>query len=119
MSGENIADGIHHHRCFRLAVVTLQLGEVLKAETDSDLVASGRGDKVIETLEVYGRQLIYHHTRFEHTLLVDEFDDTGIVETESRAIDILAVGIVTDTEYLRCLSVIDVESKVVARHYPV
>lgn len=52
---EDISDGVHNYRRFRLTIVSFQLRKVLKTETDRYLVTSSRGNEIIEPLEVYGR----------------------------------------------------------------
>ena len=51
LTGEDIADGVHDHCGLFVAIVSLQLREVLKAEADGYLIASCSGDKIVETLE--------------------------------------------------------------------
>lgn len=52
LPGEDVADGIHHDRRLLVAVVAFELREVLKAEAYGNLVASGGGDQIVESLEI-------------------------------------------------------------------
>ena len=58
LTGENIADGVHHHFRLLVPVVTHQLAEILKSQTYGNLVASCGGDKVVQPLEIYRRKLV-------------------------------------------------------------
>ena len=51
---EDVADGVHHHLCLLVAIVTDKLAKVLKAETYRYLIASGCGNEVIQSLEIDG-----------------------------------------------------------------
>ena len=119
LPGEDVADGVHHHLCLLVAIVTHQLREVLKAQTHRHLVAACRGDEVVQSLEIDGGQLVDDDRRFQHPLLVDEFHDAGVIQSECRAINVLSVGIVAHAENLRFFGVVDVERELAVRHYPV
>ena len=58
LPGEDVAYGVHHHLRLLVAIVAHQLREVLKAQTHRHLVASSRGDEVVQSLEVDGGQLV-------------------------------------------------------------
>ena len=119
LPGEDVADGVHHHLCFLVAIVTHQLREILKAQTHRHLVAACRGDEVVQSLEIDGGQLVDDDRRFQHPLLVDEFHDAGVIQSECRTVNVLAVGIVAHTENLRFFGVVDVERELAVRHHPV
>ena len=76
LTGEDIADGVHHDFGFFVAIVAHQLAEILKAQTDGNFVASGGGNQVIQSLKIYRRKLVDDDRRFQHSLLVDELHDT-------------------------------------------
>ena len=48
----------------------------------------------VQPFEVYRGQLVNDDRRLQHPLLVDEFHDAGVVQSECRPVDVLAVGIV-------------------------
>ena len=48
LSGEDVADGIHHHGSLLVTIVAFELREILKAEADGNLVASSCGYKIVE-----------------------------------------------------------------------
>ena len=108
---ENVAHRIHHHGGFFVPIIALELREVLKAEADRHLVASGGGDEIVQPLEVNRGQLVNNHRRLQLALLVDELDNSRIVQTQRRAVDVLAVGIVADTEDFRLIGIVDVKRK--------
>lgn len=54
-----------------------------------------------------------------HTFLVNDFDDTGVIQSECRAIDVLSVGVVANAQDFRLFRVVDVEREIIAGHYPV
>lgn len=70
--------GLDDFRLF-FTVIAVQLAEILKAETDRHLVASGGSDEVVQSTKIDGRQLVYDDSALELPFLVDEFDDAGIV----------------------------------------
>ena len=59
LTAEDIAHCVLDDLRFFLTVVTGQLREVLKAETDRHLVTTGGGNQVVDAAKIYGRQLIY------------------------------------------------------------
>ena len=83
-----------HHFRLLVPVVTYQLAEILKAQTHGNLVTSRGGDKIVQPLEVYRRKLVNDDRRLQHAFLVDELHDTGIIQTESRTVNVLTVRIV-------------------------
>lgn len=93
--------------------------KILEAQQHGDLVASGRGDQVVESLEVDCRQLVDDDARFELAFLIYELDNPGIIQSQSRSVNVLPVGIVPHAEYLGIVRVIDVEREVIARHDPI
>ena len=108
-----------HHFRLLVPVVTYQLAEILKAQTHGNLVTSRGGDKIVQPLEVYRRKLVNDDRRLQHAFLVDELHDTGIIQTESRTVNVLTVGIVTHTEDFRLFGIVDVQSELAVRHHPV
>ena len=58
LSGQDIADGVHHNLRLLVAIVANQLREVLKTQTHRHFVASCRGDEVIKPFEIDGWQLV-------------------------------------------------------------
>ena len=70
-------------------------------------------------MEIDSRQLVDNHRTFELFLFVDEFHNTVIVKSECCRVDILAVGIISYDQHLRFVGIIDVERKIIARHYPI
>ena len=114
-----IADGITDYSGLFVSVITLQLAEILKAEHDGYLVASGGGNQVIQPTHVDGGQLVDNHGGFEPFLLVDELHDAGVVQSQRRPINALTVGIVTDYQHFRLFGIVDVEGEIVRRHHPV
>ena len=119
LTGEDISDSIHHDFGFFIAIVAHQLAEILKAQTHGNLVASRGGDKVVQPLEIYRRKLVDDDRRLQHPFLVDELHDTGVIQTESRTIDILTVGIVAHAENFRLFGIVDVQRELAVRHYPI
>lgn len=61
LPGKDVADGVHDHGGLLVAVVTLELGEVLKTEQGGNLVASGGGNQVVQPLEINRGQLVYDY----------------------------------------------------------
>ncbi len=119
LPGEYVTHGVHHHGSLLVAVVALELGEVLKSEQRGDLVRACRGNEVVQPLEIDRRQLVDDDGRFELSFLVDEFHDAAIVEAECRPVDVLAVGIVAHDQYFRIVGIVYVEGELVARHDPI
>ena len=119
LTGENVSDSIHHHGSLLVSIVTLQLGEVLKAQAYRHLVASCGGNQIIKSFEVYGRQLVYQHRTFQHSFLIDELDDTRIVQPQCCSVNVLSVGIVPHTKDFRLFGVIDVECEIISHHNPI
>lgn len=97
LTGKDVADGVHDHGGLLVAVVTLELGKVLKTQQGGNLVASGGGNQVVQPLEVNRGQLVDDDGGLQPALPVDELDDARIVQPQRRPVDILAVGIVADT----------------------
>ena len=58
LTGKDVADGVHDHGGLLVAVVTLELGKVLKTQQGGNLVASGGGNQVVQPLEVNRGQLV-------------------------------------------------------------
>lgn len=114
-----IADRVTDYGAFLVTVVTLQLREILKAEHDGYLVASSGGNEVIQPTYVNGGQLVDNHGGFETFLLIDELDNAGVVQSQSRPVDALTVGIVADYQHFRLFGIVDVEGEIVRRHHPV
>ena len=112
---EDVADGVHYHLCLLVAIVTDKLGKVLKAEAYRHLVASGGCNEVVESLEIDGGQLVNDDRRLQLTLLVNQFHDTAVIQTECCTVDVLTVGIVTDTQDFRLVGVVDVKRKLAVR----
>ena len=75
LTGEDVAHRVHHYGGFLVAVIALELREVLKAEADRHLVAPGGGDKIVQPLEINRGQLVYDYRRLQLALLVDELHD--------------------------------------------
>ena len=119
LTGKDVADGVHDHGGLLVAVVTLELGKVLKTQQGGNLVASGGGNQVVQPLEVNRGQLVDDDGGLQPALPVDELDDARVVQPQCRSVDILAVGIVADTENLRLVGVVDVECKLTVGHDPV
>lgn len=61
LTGKDVADGVHHYGGLLVAVVTLELGKVLKTQQGGNLVASGGGNQVVQPLEVNRGQLVYDY----------------------------------------------------------
>ena len=116
---KDIADRIANHSRLLVSIITLQLAEILKAEHDGYLVASGGGNKIIQPTHVDGGQLVDNHGGFEPFLLVDELHDAGVVQSQRRPVDALTVGIVADYQHFRLFGIVDVEGEIVRRHHPV
>ena len=95
------------------------MGKVLKAETYRNLVASGGCNEIIQSLEVDGGQLVDDDRRLQFALFVNQFHDTTVIQTEGSTVDVLSVGIVTDTEDFRLIGIVDVKCKLAVRHYPI
>ena len=47
------------------------------------------------------------------------FDNAGVVQSQSRPVDALTVGIVADYQHFRLFGIVDVEGEIVRRHHPV
>ena len=62
-----------------VTVVACQLREVLEAEADGYLVASGGRNQVVNTTEIDGRKLVDDDGTLELSFFVHELHDTGIV----------------------------------------
>ena len=92
-----IADRVTDYGAFLVTVVTLQLREILKAEHDGYLVASSGGNEVIQPTYVNGGQLVDNHGGFETFLLIDELDNAGVVQSQSRPVDALRSGLLPTT----------------------
>lgn len=119
LPGENVADGIHHDLRLLVPVVAHQLAEILKAQTNGNLVGTCRCDEVVQPFEIDGGQLVDDNGGFELPFLVDELYDAGIVQSQSRTVNILAVRIVAHTEYFRLFRVVDVQRELTVGHYPI
>lgn len=119
LPGEDVADGVHHHGGLLVAVVALELGEVLKAQQGGNLVAPGGGNQVVQPLEVNRRQLVYDYRGFEPALLVHELYDARVVQPQRRPVDVLAVGIVAHAKDFRFVGVVYVERELAVGHDPV
>ena len=119
LTGKDVADGVHDHGGLLVAVVTLELGKVLKTQQGGNLVASGGGNQVVQPLEVNRGQLVDDDGGLQPALPVDELYDARVVQPQRRPVDILAVGIVADTENLRLVGIVDVERELTVGHDPV
>ena len=111
LTRKDVSHRVHHDRRFFVPIIAFQLRKVLKAEADRHLVASGSGDKIIQSLEVNRRQLVDDYRRLQLALLVNELDNSGIVQTQRRAVDVLTVGIIADAENLRLIRVVNIQRK--------
>lgn len=58
LPGKDVADGVHYYSGLLVAVVALELGEVLKAQQGGNLVAPGSGNQVVQPLEINRGQLV-------------------------------------------------------------
>ncbi len=119
LPGEDVAHRVHHYGGFFVPIIALQLREVLKTEADRHLIASGGGDKVIQPLEVNRGQLVDNHRRLQLAFLVDKLHDAGIVQAQRRAVDVLTVGIVADTEDFRLFGIVNIQCKLAVGHDPI
>lgn len=79
LAAEDVTDRILDYLRLLVTVVTGQLREVLKAEADRHLVASGSGNQVVNSAKVNGRKLVYDNGTLQLSLLVHQLHDTGIV----------------------------------------
>ena len=119
LPGEDVADGVHHHGGLLVAVVTLELGKVLKTQQGGNLVAPGGGNQVVQSLEVNRGQLVDDNGGFEPALLVHELYDARVVQPQRRPVDVLAVGIVAHAKDFRLVGVVYVERELTVGHDPV
>ena len=119
LTTKDISHGVLNHLTFLVAIVTRELREVLKAQTNCHLVRASCGNEVVQATEVDGRSLVYDNRGFELLFLVDEFHDTRIVESKCRRVDILAVRVVSYDQDLWLTWVVDVKRKVISRHHPI
>ena len=119
LAAEDVTDRILDYLRLLVTVVTGQLREVLKAETDRNLVASGGGYQVVYTTKINGRKLVNDDGTLQLSLLVHQLHDTGIVESQCRRIDVLAVGIVAHAKDLRVFRIVQIQSEIIACHDPV
>lgn len=119
LTGKDVADGIHHYGGLLVAVVTLELGEVLKSEQGGNLVASGGGNQVVQPLEVNRGQLVDDYRGLQPALPLHELYDARVVQPQCRPVDILAVGIVAHAKDFRLVGVVDVERELAVGHDPV
>ena len=119
LSGEDVADGVDDDLRLLVGIVADELREVLKAQQHGHLVATRGGDKVIQPLDEHGGQLIDDDGAFQPALLVHQFDDARVVQSERRPVDGLPVGVVADAEHLRLVGVVDVEGELVGGHHPI
>ena len=119
MSAEDIAHRVLDNLRLLVAVVTCKLREVLEAETDGHLVASGGRNQVVDTTEIDGRKLVDDDGTFQLSFLVHQFDDARIVQAESRRIDILPVRIIAHAEDFGVFGIVQVKGEIVSRHHPV
>ena len=79
LAAEDVTDRILDYLRLLVTVVTGQLREVLKTETDRHLVASGGGNKIVDAAKINGRKLVYDNGTLQLSLLVHQLHDTGIV----------------------------------------
>ena len=105
--------------CLLVSVVACKLREVLEAETDGHLVASGGRNQVVDTTEIDGRKLVNDDGTFQLSFLVYQFDDARIVQAESRRIDILSVRIIAHAEDFWMFGIVQIQSKIIPCHHPV
>nr|GFD33305.1 hypothetical protein [Tanacetum cinerariifolium] len=94
LPAEHIAHGVLNDFGLFLAVVALQLREILEAQAGAHLVAPRRGNEVIQPLKVDGGQLVDDDGGFALALLVHQLHQPGVVEAQRGPIDGLAVGVV-------------------------
>lgn len=109
LAAENVAYRILDDLGLFFTIVPVKLTEILKAQQDSHLVASGGGYQVIQPAEVDGGKLVDDDRTLQLTLLVDELDDAGIVQPQGCGIDVLAVRVVAHTENLGFLRIVDIQ----------
>ena len=119
LPGNNVSYDILYDFAFVFAVIACKLGKILHTQTHGHAVASGSSDKVVQTFEENGRQLVDYYAAFEFSLTVYGFHDARVVKAQCRRIDVLAVGVAAHAKDFRGFGVIQVEGKVVARHNPV
>lgn len=119
LPGKDIADGILDDARLLFTVVTYQLTEILRAQTDGHLVAAGRGYQGVEPFEIYRRNLVHQDGALKLSLTVHHLDDTGVVQPQGRRIDVLPVRVVAYAQYLWLIRVIDIQREVVPAHDPV
>ena len=119
LTGKDVADGVHDHGGLLVAVVTLELGKVLKTQQGGNLVASGGGNQVVQPLEVNRGQLVDDYRGFEPALPVHELDDARVIQPQRRPVDVLAVGIVAHAKDFRLVWVVYVERELAVGHDPV
>ena len=82
LTAEDVAHRILDYLRFFFTVVTGQLREVLEAETYRLLVASCGGNEIVNTAKVNRGQLVYDDGRLQLSLLVHQFYDTAVVQSE-------------------------------------
>ena len=119
LTAKDVSHGILDNLTFLVAVITRELREILKAQTNCHFVRACRSNEVIQATEVDGRKLVYDDGRFELLFLVDEFHDARIVESECCRINVLAVRIIAYDEDFRLTWVVDVEREIISCHHPI
>ena len=106
LPGEDVADGVDDDLRLLVGIVADELREVLKAQQHGHLVAARGGDKVVQPLDEHGGQLVDDDGAFQPALLVHQFDDARVVQSERRPVNGLPVGVVADAEYLRLVGLL-------------
>ena len=119
LPAEDVAHRVLDDLRLLVPVVAGKLREVLEAETDGHLVASGGGDEIVDTTEIDGRQLVDDDGALELPFLVHKLHDTGIVQSQCRRIDILPVRIVAYAKNLRVFGIVQIQREIITRHHPV
>ena len=119
LPAEDVAHRVLDDLRLLVPVIPRQLAEVLEAETDGHLVASGGSDQVVDAPEIDGRQLVDDDGALELPFLVHELHDTGIVQSQCRRIDILSVRIVAYAEDFGVFGIVQIQREIITRHHPV
>ena len=119
LSAEDVAHRVLDDLRLLVPVVACKLREVLEAETDGHLVASGRRNQVVDTTEVDGGQLVDDDGALELPFLVHQFHDTGVVQSQCCRIDILPVRVVTHAKDFGVCGIVQIQREIIPRHHPV
>ena len=116
---EDVADGIEHHVGILLTVVPHQLALVLGSKDHGNLVGTGGVHQVVQTFHEDCRKLVQQDSAVQLAWLVDCLAQPGHVQSEGRAVYLLAVRVVSHADYLRMFRVVDVHREVIPGQYPV